>query len=91
MKILCNDCQHKIVCIFSDDYANTINNLKENVSTPFTLELKCPHYSAIKQMFGRSITDPYATVATNDVSTKTAFCDTITANQGRVSDITTEA
>lgn len=53
MKILCHNCRHKTVCRFEQSYKDTIDTLDKKIPTPFSLELKCPHYDGETQMLYR--------------------------------------
>ena len=44
MEFLCKNCQHCDVCRFKKDYEKTMDNLNVKIPTPFSIELKCPHY-----------------------------------------------
>ncbi len=45
MEFLCKNCQHEDVCRFKNSYEKTMNDLNVKIPTPFSIELKCPHYN----------------------------------------------
>jgi hypothetical protein len=40
----CEDCNHRNICKYRDDYEKVIRNLVVSVPEPFTLTLSCSHY-----------------------------------------------
>lgn len=40
----CNDCQHREICRYKEEYEKVVRGITVNVPEPFTLVLNCKHY-----------------------------------------------
>ena len=42
----CNDCTHRDICMYKNDYDKIVEDITVKVPQPFTLMLNCRHYSS---------------------------------------------
>jgi hypothetical protein len=66
----CEDCNHRNICKYRDDYEKVIRNLVVSVPEPFTLTLNCSHYCSTTTYLN-SCYDHYSNAANSVYPTTT--------------------
>ena len=74
MEFLCKNCQHCDVCRFKKDYEKTMDDLNVKIPTPFSIELKCPHYNNRYDNSWTTLAGCKATIRNNDITYCAASC-----------------
>lgn len=56
----CEDCNHKHICKYKDEYDNVIRDITVKVPEPFTLVLNCKYYYSTMTYLNSACTDSRA-------------------------------
>ena len=61
----CNDCNHRDICKYKNDYDKIVEDITVKVPEPFTLMLNCKHYYSTTSYFG---SNDYYNLCSNSTS-----------------------